>query len=40
MCSYKNNRSIVNSNQRPNNSVTTESFEVIFFPKQPPTPMK
>ena len=29
---YKNNRFIVNSNQRTNNSVTTESFEVIFFP--------
>ena len=32
VCGYKNNRFIVNSNQRPNNSVTTESFEVNFFP--------
>ena len=28
VCGYKNNRFIVNSN----NSVTTESFEVNFFP--------
>ena len=31
VCGYKNNRFIVNSNQGPNNSVTTESFEVSFF---------
>ena len=32
VCGSKNNRFIVNGNQRPNNSVTTESFEVNFFP--------
>ena len=34
---YKSNRFIINSNQRPNNSVTnSESFEVIFFPGMTP----
>ena len=32
VCGYKNNSFIVNGNQRPNNSVTTESFEKNFFP--------
>ena len=37
VCRYKSNRFIVNSNQRPNNSVTnSESFEVIFFPGMMP----
>ena len=32
VCGYKNNCFIAHSNQGPNNSVATESFEVNFFP--------
>ena len=31
-CGYKNDRFIVNINQRPNDNVTAESFEVNFLP--------